>query len=275
MEVFIIDPLILKYLILQSIKDEETRKKLLTIMVSIFVAIFLIFTAIVYILSSPFKMISSFFSEDELGFVEDFYNEYSFNQYIDDEDEDYIYSSEFDFSSYDFEDNYVDIVYYNQADSRWKDIAYGKTGTIGKSGCGPTSLAIVISTLGNRTVNPVEMCNWSYKRGFYMEGVGSYHSLIPNGGEYYGLKVDGVGTNAEKIINALENGKLVIAIMGKGHFTRSGHFIVLRGITEEGKILVADPISIKRSERTWDLNLILREARKGADAGGPFWVIER
>lgn len=63
--------------------------------------------------------------------------------------------------------------------------------------------------------------------------------------------------------------------MGKGHFTSSGHFIVLRGITEEGKILVADPISIKRSEQEWDLSIILNEARKGADAGGPFWIIAR
>lgn len=29
--------------------------------------------------------------------------------------------------------------------------------------------------------------------------------------------------------------------MGKGHFTNNGHFIVLRGITENGKILVNDP----------------------------------
>lgn len=61
--------------------------------------------------------------------------------------------------------------------------------------------------------------------------------------------------------------------MGKGHLTSSGHFIVLRGITEEGKILVADPISIKRSEQEWDLSVILNEARKGAGGGGPFWVI--
>lgn len=33
---------------------------------------------------------------------------------------------------------------------------------------------------------------------------------------------------------------MVIAIMAPGHFTTTGHFIVLRGITEEGKVLVAD-----------------------------------
>ncbi len=41
-------------------------------------------------------------------------------------------------------------------------------------------------------------------------------------------------------MEALESGKLVIAIMSAGHFTTTGHFIVLRGITEEGNVLVAD-----------------------------------
>ncbi|WP_243641192.1 C39 family peptidase [Xylanivirga thermophila] len=258
-----------------SSKDKEERKTMLIILSSTFVVKFLIFTAIVYILTSPFKLIADFFSDDEIAYAEDFYNQYSLDQCIEEESEDYIYSSELDFSSYDFEDSSIDVVYYNQADSRWKDKPYGKTGTIGRSGCGPTSLAMVISTLGNKIVNPVEMARWSYKNGYYAEGAGSMHKLIPAGAISYGLNVEGVGTNAEKIIHALSNKKLVIAIMGKGHFTKAGHFIVLRGITEEGKILVADPISIKRSEQEWDLELILREAKKGADARGPFWVVWR
>lgn len=61
--------------------------------------------------------------------------------------------------------------------------------------------------------------------------------------------------------------------MSKGHFTSSGHFMVLRGVTSEGKILVADPASKKRSEQEWDISIILDEARKGAAAGGPLWAI--
>ena len=60
--------------------------------------------------------------------------------------------------------------------------------------------------------------------------------------------------------------------MTKGHFTSSGHFIVLRGV-KDGQILVADPASYKRSEKNWDLSIILNEASKRAGAGGPFWII--
>jgi hypothetical protein len=62
-------------------------------------------------------------------------------------------------------------------------------------------------------------------------------------------------------------------LVSKGHFTKGGHFIVLRGVTAEGKILVADPASHSRSETEWDLSIILSEARKDAGAGEPFWIL--
>lgn len=99
-----------------------------------------------------------------------------------------------------------------------------------------------------------------------------YHSLIPDGGAHYGLTVTGIGNNSTKLVEALQDGKLVIALMSKGHFTNGGHFIVLRGITEDGKILVADPASVKRSNQEWELGIVVNEARRGAAAGGPFWV---
>ena len=74
-------------------------------------------------------------------------------------------------------------------------------------------------------------------------------------------------------MDALSSGKLVVVIMSKGHFTRGGHFIVLRGVTSEGKILVADPASTSRSQKEWDLSIILNEAGHRAGAGGPFWLI--
>jgi len=167
----------------------------------------------------------------------------------------------------------TEVTYFSQLDKRWSQLPYGRTGTIGGSACGPTSLAMVISSLTNRTVTPVEMANWAYDNGYKCEGNGSYHSLIPAGAKHFSLQVEGAGVkDAQKLVDALSQGKLVIAIMSKGHFTTGGHFIVLRGITDEGKVLVADPASVKRSNQEWDLEIILGEANKRAGAGGPFWI---
>lgn len=163
------------------------------------------------------------------------------------------------------------VVYYNQLDERWSDEPYGQD-KIGTHGCGPTSMSIVVSTLTGTNVNPVEMAQWSYENGYYCPGGGSYHSLIPKAAEHWGLSVD-MNLEGENVADALAEGKLVVAIMSKGHFTKSGHFIVLRGINTDGKVLVADPASLKRSNQEWELSLILEEARKRVGAGGPFWAI--
>ena len=76
----------------------------------------------------------------------------------------------------------------------------------------------------------------------------------------------------QRIVDALSQGKLVVALMTKGHFTSGGHFIVLRGVQDD-KILVADPSSYARSQKAWDLSIILNEASRRAGAGGPFWII--
>ena len=167
------------------------------------------------------------------------------------------------------------VVYYNQTDARWGNKLYGRTGTIGWEGCGPTALAMVVASMTDNKVTPYDVAQWSVRNGYRCEGNGSYHSLIPNGGEHYGLTVDKIGKDSKKLVEALESGKLVIAIMAPGHFTTTGHFIVLRGITEEGKVLVADPASVKRSNQEWPLRTVVNEAAARAGAGGPFWVFSR
>lgn len=165
------------------------------------------------------------------------------------------------------------LTYFNQLDERWANEKYGKTDTIGVAGCGPTALAIAISNLTGEETDPVEVAEWSYENGYVCEGSGSYISLIPNAAEHFGLTVEKLGkSNAEELVEHLEDGKMIIAIMGAGHFTNTGHFIVLRGVTDDGKILVADPVSYNRSTMAWDVSTILKEV-KNAGSGGPFWSL--
>lgn len=171
-----------------------------------------------------------------------------------------------------FSDGATQVVYYNQLDKRYAHKPYG-TDDIGTYGCGPTCMAMVVSSLTNETVDPAEMARWAYENGYWCSRSGSYHSLIPGAAKAWGLPVQGCEkTEGQRVVDALSQGKLVVAIMLKGHFTSSGHFIVLRGV-ENGKILVADPANYTRSQQAWDLSIILNEASGRAGAGGPFWII--
>jgi len=172
-----------------------------------------------------------------------------------------------------FTDGATQVTYYNQLDSRWAYEPYG-TDNIGGYACGPTAMAIVVSSLTSETVDPPHMAQWAYENGYWCSKSGSYHTLIPGAADEWGLDVEGcTATEPQRIVDALADGKLVVALMTKGHFTSSGHFIVLRGVTSDGQIMVADPSSYTRSEKNWDMSIILNEASKNAGAGGPFWII--
>ncbi len=164
-------------------------------------------------------------------------------------------------------------VYYNQKDALWSDSLYGED-SISGYGCGPTVCAMLISSLTEQTVTPADMAEWSVQNGCYIQGGGSYHTLIPLACKSYGLKVEGYTKNdREAILTALKAGAYVCVIMGPGDFTETGHFILLTGITENGKLTVADPASRANSEQLWDADLIFEQARSYAASGGPFWVV--
>lgn len=171
-----------------------------------------------------------------------------------------------------YSDGAVEIVYFNQRDERYANQPYG-TDDIGGYGCGPTCMAMVVSSLTGHTVDPVEMARWAFDNGYWVKGGGSLHALIPAAAQHWGLSVTGCSASEpQRILDALAEGKLVVVIMGAGHFTDSGHFILLRGV-KDGQIMVADPYSVNYSGRLWDLSLILSESSRRAAAGGPFWII--
>ncbi len=140
------------------------------------------------------------------------------------------------------------IVYYNQREEPWGSAAYGNgwLGTIAANGCGPTSMAMVLSSMTDQNVTPIEMANYATRNGHVMPGDGgSYWSLFPGAASTYGLSCTQT-TSRSQIIEALSNGALVIASQNNAlgnYWTYGGHFIVLTGITESGNITVADPWS--------------------------------
>lgn len=90
-----------------------------------------------------------------------------------------------------FSNGAVEVVYYNQYDERYANKPYG-TDNIGGYGCGPTSMAIVVSSLTDDIVDPIEMAKWSYDNGYWCSKSGSYHALIPAAAKEWGLPVEGL-----------------------------------------------------------------------------------
>ena len=270
-----IDPVtakILAQVALKAASDEESRRRIFIIILAPVLFLLLLIALILYLITSPFSMLAGWLVGDEINAVKDFQMDYGYNQSIGIYEKDYIEGSGQSYEGVIFTDGGTEVAYYNQLDERWADEPYG-TDNIGGYGCGPTSMSIVVSSLTEQTVDPPAMAEWAYQHGYWCSGNGSYHSLIPGAAEGYGLSWESIATdNPQAVVDALASGKLIVALMSKGHFTTSGHFIVLRGVQDE-KILVADPASYRRSQQLWELSIIVNEASRRAAAGGPFWII--
>lgn len=148
-----------------------------------------------------------------------------------------------------------------QWDVRWGYETYGSN-FFAVTGCGPTCLSMVRCGLsGDDEWNPLEVAKMSEESGFYVDGAGTSWDLMTTGATKLGLTVNSVIYDEAHIVAELEKGTPIICIMGPGNFTTSGHFIVLTGVDEEGKITVCDPNSRLNSEKHWDVGEIIRQIR--------------
>ena len=145
-------------------------------------------------------------------------------------------------------------VVYSQYDKRWTNKPYGSS-RIGPSGCGPSSLAMIITNLTGKSVTPDQVASWGGR--FYIPGSGSSWELAPEGAKHWGMtakQASGVsGINA-----ALRSGAMIwIGGSGSLPFTSGGHVIVIRGVTEDGKWLVGDSAHPKANSMKFDPQALL------------------
>lgn len=135
------------------------------------------------------------------------------------------------------------LTYYSQIDSRWKNESYTSIGdysqTIGSSGCGPTSAAIVITSIKG-TITPSEMGNLYVERGYRSANSGTYFSAFRWTADYFGISDFQETYSFDDAIDLLKNNHYVIASCGSGLFTYGGHYIVLYSL-EGDTIKIYDP----------------------------------
>lgn len=171
----------------------------------------------------------------------------------------------------------VDIVYYAQTDEARAAQKYG-TDPLSTHGCGPTAMAMAVSSLTDTAVDPEEMAKVCVDGGYWCRGHGSYLSIVQGIAKTYGLEceaLDPAALDEDTLLTRLSSGEVAVALVGKGHFTKKGHFILLRGVTLGGDILVADPASRDRSLIPWELSLILDELSPSRTNGAPLWMLSR
>lgn len=137
---------------------------------------------------------------------------------------------------------YAGLTYYSQIDSRWSNKMYSSVGdrsqTIGTSGCGPTSAAMVVSSIkGN--ITPDQMANLYTQYGYRSANQGTYWSAFRWTADVFNIGYSEC-YRLDDAVAKLRNNHYIIASCNQGLFTYGGHFIVLTGV-EGNYIKVYDP----------------------------------
>lgn len=137
---------------------------------------------------------------------------------------------------------YAGLTYYSQLDNRWRYNMYSSVGdssqTIGTSGCGPTSTAMVVSSIkGN--ITPDQMANLYTQYGYRSANQGTYWSAFKWTADVFDIEYSEC-YKLDDAIAKLKDNHYIIASCNQGLFTYGGHFIVLTGV-EGDYIKVYDP----------------------------------
>ena len=162
------DPALIKIAVeaaIQVAKDEESRKRLLAIILAPTIFLLILIAFILYLVTSPLSMLTGWLVGDEISVVEEFQRDYGFNQSIGIYDADYVAGSGQSYEGVTLgSEGETQVVYFSQFDERWRDQNYGPD-KIGTHGCGPTSMSIVVSTLTGESVETPAMAQWAYDNG--------------------------------------------------------------------------------------------------------------
>lgn len=166
-------------------------------------------------------------------------------------------------------------VSYLQTDKRWSGNSW-KGMTIYTAGCGPTCAAMLVTTLTGKEVTPAETYAWAGANGHLVAGHGTdYNSYFQKQFAVYGIDCkmmnwqksygDPSHENHQKMVEAIQDGYYVIALMNKGLWTSNGHFVVVWWAGD--KIEINDPASTKSERLHGDPTTFFSQAKY-------YWLID-
>jgi hypothetical protein len=168
----------------------------------------------------------------------------------------------------------TNFTFYNQCDAPW-GTNNPPTGTVCYNACGPTSTAMVITNMTGQKVTPLDTTDYVTANKMWLAAGGttggtSFDTNVKLA-EKWGLKGSVISAQQSQDITyikkALDGGGLVM-VAGYGanpYYGDAAHFILIRAIDADGKILIANPAPHNAEENTrhWDAGDIINGSTFG------------
>lgn len=145
---------------------------------------------------------------------------------------------------------------------------------IGKNGCGITAWAMLATYMTDSLQTPAMMAD---RFTAFYDNVG--HSISGDIFTYapaeMGFYVDALVFDLDKAVEALQNGQIVVSLQQKGHFTTTGHYLVVTHYNEEDDTFQVRDSNIYNyaSKRGHRIDRFTRGEM--ISGGGHFYIMQR
>ncbi|HSX05982.1 MAG TPA: phage tail tip lysozyme [Candidatus Saccharimonadales bacterium] len=138
-----------------------------------------------------------------------------------------------------------------QESAQWAGKPYGHS-TVCAAGCGPSSMAMIITNLTGQRITPDVTAAYGAAHGTQeaLPDSGSLWNIADVVGSHWGLKSKELGRSVTNINTVLQAGGLVLATGrdAPDPFTVGGHFIVIRALTSNGEWMTGNSAGFDSSK---------------------------
>ena len=156
--------------------------------------------------------------------------------------------------------------YYKQGDPRWNNGSIGGT-TVARAGCGPTSHAMMLTTMFGKKITPDTMTKYALSKGAWSSS-GMGWNMPPTVAKDFGLNIANTISGKSdaalaQVKQEIKAGRPVI-MSGRGQsdnletpFTTGGHIVLAVGVDGNGNIIINDPRAPKYTKAYTDRGMKL------------------
>ena len=147
--------------------------------------------------------------------------------------------------------------YFNQNDPRWgsQPLSNGDGDTVGSAGCGPTAVAMALSSRGVDT-DPSQAA--SYAQAYKVKNEGVTADFISDYSSQFGVNLTGRTVDnytANDIDMSLASGQPVVALgrstSSSDPYTSAGHYVTISGKDSNGNYKVSDPLNESNNSKSF------------------------
>lgn len=141
-----------------------------------------------------------------------------------------------------------------QSDPAWGSLAYGQT-TMANAGGAPTALAMAyVAVTGRDDKTPADFAQWGTEHDLTASGADTVQAFLTKAAADFGLALNAIDADDHSLRRAIVSNIPVLIVTEPDTFSPVASVVVLDDIDRDSRIVLHDPTSAARTNKSWAFN---------------------